>query len=443
MSSKSEAGLGGLSEELVERIFSHLAPRDIMSTSLVCRSFSRISEPFLYRNMVIGALDGRGQRSIRALLDRPQHTSSVREATIYTSESQLGVMSLSTFTDRQQETLGQWTPLHRQLNRYIDVVGRVVQQMTSLESLEVRFLRHSNLQELLHCVFRNYGKIGDPAKMFPRLATLRFRPVDLDEEEFVRLRTAAMEPIFSLPRIEEFELQNIQFEGDPRTETWVSPAPTLKTLVLRECPVKPHHLASLIQTCPSLQTLDCEIMYDAEYAHSTGAYDFSEIGHALGVLKDTLQSLRLIIILFTTTAIDIGNPGPWGIQASMGHTLKAFSRLTKLEISLPVLLGWHARGTPSLTDVLPESLEELFVTQEPAYWDGYEWNDLGFSEEPDYIAVSSKIRDYLDTRPKKLRKITVAVADMDDEEAMAFTQAVVEKGAEAGVQIETVQERYT
>ncbi|KAH7050300.1 hypothetical protein B0J12DRAFT_93151 [Macrophomina phaseolina] len=445
MASRTERGLAGLSEELVERLFSFLEPRDLMATALVSRAFSRIAGPLLYRTMVIGGTDGRGQKSIRALLDHPQHaSSSVREAVVYTSAAQLGALPLaSTFTARQQQTLGEWTPLHREhLSRYVDIVGRVVQQMASLQTLEVRFLRHSDLQELLRCVFRDYGRVSDPAKMFPKLATVRFRPVDIDEEDFVRLRLSTLAPVFRLPRLKHLEMQNVEIVSDSLDDAELSPTPTVKTLTLRECPLRPHHVVALLQACPALESFDCEIMYDAEYAASTGPYDFSDISDAIGTLSETLQYLRLIIILFTTTAIDIGNPGPWGISSSIGRSLKTFKQLKRLQVSLPVLLGWHARGTASLADVLPDSLEELFVTQEPAYWDGYEWNDLDFSEEPGYVAVCTKIRDYIQDKPERLRKITIAVEDMEDQEAMVFTQDIADLAAKIGIEVEILPERY-
>ncbi|KAF4537809.1 F-box domain cyclin-containing protein [Lasiodiplodia theobromae] len=438
----SQSGLSKLSEELVERVFSFLALADIMSILLVCHSFSRIARPFLYRNIVIDAQNAQRLRSIQAFLDHPQHTRSVREAIIYTSEAQLAIVSLSTFTERQQKNLSQRTPVPCDLTRYIDIIGNVVQRMTLLQSLDVRFHKQSDLGELLNCIFRDYLGTSDPAQMFPKLASFRFRPVDDEEEELVRLNTTDLGLVFDLRRIQELTIQNIYVTGDPVERVRLSPALSLKTLVLKECALKPHHISSLIEACPALEIFDCEIMYDAEYAQSVGAYDFSPVKYAICSLKESLQYLRLIIILFTTTAVDIGQPGPWGIRSSIGHSLKTFTKLRKLEISLPVLLGWHARSTASLNSVLPDSLEELFITQETAYWDGYESNDLNFPEEPDYVAICTKVRDYIQGRPKSLHKVKIAVEDFGNEDAMALTQGITEKAVETGVCVEIIEERF-
>ncbi|KAF4310466.1 F-box domain cyclin-like protein [Botryosphaeria dothidea] len=442
MASQSASSFPKLSEEIVEYIFSFLAPADIMSTLLVSRFYNRIARPLLYRNIVIDAPNAQRMKIIRALLDRPQHTRSVRETVIYTSEAQLAAVPLSIFTERQQESLIQQTPHYRKLIRYVDIIGCVVQQITLLRSLEVRFFRQSNLRELLHCIFYDYVRMNCPAQMFPKLANVCIRPVDDEEEEFVPLHITDLEFVLGLRRIHGLEIQNIQVTGDPVEHVRLSRTLSLKTLVLKECPVKPHHISSLIQACPTLENFDCEIMYDAEYAQSVGAYDFSPVDCTIGTLKDTLQSLRLIIILFTTTAVDISSPGPWGIRSSIGHPLKAFKKLRKLEISLPVLLGWYARSTTSLNGVLPDSLEELFITQETAYWGGYERNDLSFPEEPDYVTVCTKVRDYVQDGPKRLRTIKIALEDFGNKYAMALAQGIAEEAVELGVRIEIVEERF-
>ncbi|KAK7699835.1 hypothetical protein SLS57_012294 [Botryosphaeria dothidea] len=65
-------------------------------------------------------------------------------------------------------------------------------------------------------------------------------------------------------------------------------------------------------------------------------------------------------------------------------------------------------------------LEELFITQETAYWGGYERNDLSFPEEPDYVTVCTKVRDYVQDGPKRLRTIKIALEDFGNEYAIAL-----------------------
>ncbi|GME38751.1 F-box domain cyclin-like protein [Neofusicoccum parvum] len=179
--------------------------------------------------------------------------------------------------------------------------------------------------------------------------------------------------------------------------------------------------------------------------HASGWYDIGLIRDTLAVLQETLEHLQISIILFTSTAIDIGNPGPWGIQASLGDSLRLFSKLRKLEISLPVLLGWNPDGSAKLADILPDCLEELVIGREMDLWYGYKWDDQsawGF-DAADCLAGSAvshaelKVRQYLQSKPTGLRKLTIIMEDgLSEEDDMRFKNSITQEAEKVGVDVE-------
>jgi len=63
----------------------------------------------------------------------------------------------------------------------------------------------------------------------------------------------------------------------------------------------------------------------------------------------------------------------FGIKGSFG-SMKHFTSLKTLEISPPVLLGWHVKLARPLAEVLPHSLIKLTLLNEMSYWKYYHWS---------------------------------------------------------------------
>lgn len=70
---------------------------------------------------------------------------------------------------------------------------------------------------------------------------------------------------------------------------------------------------------------------------------------------------------------NIDAPVEFGIKGSFG-SMKNFTSLKILEISPPVLLGWHVAGALPLAEILPNSLSKLTLLNEMSHWVSFQWH---------------------------------------------------------------------
>ena len=81
-------------------------------------------------------------------------------------------------------------------------------------------------------------------------------------------------------------------------------------------------------------------------------------------LSHTLTGLTISLNPFSSRADGVEEGGVW-IEGGRGIGSLAFlSRLTKLEITLPVLLSWEGDTGLGLKDVLPFTLEDMCIRDE-------------------------------------------------------------------------------
>ncbi|GKT61598.1 F-box domain protein [Colletotrichum tofieldiae] len=247
-------------------------------------------------------------------------------------------------------------------------------------------------------------------------------------------------PLFYLPRIQTLELHRVDDGRKPLS--WpvseIPSATTLKELVLIRCQLSEENTDTIIRVAPNLKKLRSEHAIDAEYASAW--FDLAKVKASLSTLKDSLEDFSLAMTLWTSTAIDCGEAGPWGILNSLG-SLKDFKQLTRLAISLPVLLGWQTKGSAKLIDVLPENIQSLTVTNEMYFWWRYQWDDLDWDDDdpvvPRWQSLEAKIVEYLESRPRSLRKLKVEISVADEEERAAELKAdLVSKGEAVGVKVD-------
>ncbi|KAF3803993.1 hypothetical protein GCG54_00008497 [Colletotrichum gloeosporioides] len=245
-------------------------------------------------------------------------------------------------------------------------------------------------------------------------------------------------PFFSLPSIKTLELHRVDDGGKPIKPISLLTAPTLKRLVLKRCQLTEDNIATIIRNSPTLEVLRVDIAIDADCAKEW--LNMENLQTALAPLKESLKELSLSLTLWSSTAIDCGGPGPWGIRGSIG-SLEDFTSLVHLNISLPVLLGWKTQGTADIIDVLPESLEVLTITNEMSFWWKYQWDDLNRENDDAEVArwetLEWKIMDFLESRPLSLKELRLEIGEVagKEERAKELKARLVDTGRPVGVNV--------
>jgi hypothetical protein len=177
-----------------------------------------------------------------------------------------------------------------------------------------------------------------------------------------------------------------------------APLPNLRTLCLHNSAVTPGALANILSKTPCLHTFEYnfvqildELRHDDE--HEYGHYnEWGDLKAALRPLAPTLTSLIISVDNAYLTPEPVGDDQmDWacGVWKRRGHvgSLKGFTRLEKLEIPLPVLLGWTPDfPNKKLRNVLPPSLKELLLRDDLVDMDidcDYEWTPWYYRDSGD------------------------------------------------------------
>lgn len=266
------------------------------------------------------------------------------------------------------------------------------------------------------------------------------RPEDDAEDEMdYYIYPSSLLPLFGLPRVRRIEAHRVDDGGEPVPATPGATCPTLRELRLVRCQLTEESLGLVLGAAPNLSTLHCDLILDAE--HVSGWFDLGKVRASLDGLKGSLEDLSLALHLWSSTAIDCGEKGPWGIRGSLG-SVKDFDRLTRLSVSLPVLLGWHVQGSGRLADVLPAGIRSLTITNEMFFWWHYEWDGVdwekkrGENDIPRWRWIEEKIVEYLEGRPGDLEELVLDISTAGEAERSAqLRDTLVSKGQDAGVKV--------
>lgn len=264
------------------------------------------------------------------------------------------------------------------------------------------------------------------------------RPEDDPEDEMdYYVYPTSLVPLFSLPNIQRIEAHRVDDGGKPLAPT-VTTSQTLRELSLVRCQLTEESLRAILGAAPSLTTLHCDLVLDAEYV--SGWFDLDKARASLDGLKGSLEDFSLELNLWSSTGIDCGNEGSWGIRGSLG-SLGDFDKLTRLSISLPILLGWHVQGSAKLADVLPAGLRSLTITNEMYFWWHYEWNGFGWGQKREnetlrWGCIEEKIVEYLDSRPGGLEELVLDISTSSEGvRGVQLRDDLVLKGRDVGVKV--------
>lgn len=266
------------------------------------------------------------------------------------------------------------------------------------------------------------------------------RPEDGPEDEMdYYVYPSSLLPLFGLPSVRQIEAHRVDDGGKPVAAAPGVTCETLRELRLVRCQLTEGSLGLVLGAAPGLSTLHCDLVLDAE--HVSGWFDLGTVRASLDDLKGSLEDLSLALNLWSSTAIDCGEKGPWGIRGSLG-SLKGFDRLTRLSVSLPVLLGWHVEGSGRLADVLPAGIRSLTITNEMFSWWHYEWDGVDWDKKggeddiPRWRWIEEKIVEYLESRPGSLQELVLDISTAGEAERHAqLRDTLVSKGQDVGVKV--------
>ncbi|KAK2009875.1 hypothetical protein LZ32DRAFT_620279 [Colletotrichum eremochloae] len=404
------------------------------------------------------------------LLNNPAHTSAIRHVTLR------GVRAAQNFetghltrhlVEEDKSTLKSWvaeaklsleTPAVLEQDgdiRMTDATATLLSRLLVLETLDIETFDRTGDDE-----WTRTRPPGDPfmavlnqlilsargrsSSAFQNIETAKVLvPVpddDLAYEFDFYIYVDTVLPLFYLPRIQTVELHRVDDGRKPLS--WpVSDVPcatSLTVLTLSKSQLSEENTDRIIRVCPNLRTLRYEHVIDAEYASEW--FNLGRVRDSLSALKSSLEDLTFAVTLWTSTAIDCGEAGPWGIQGSLSP-LKDFTRLARLAISLSSLLGWQTKGSAKLADVLPECLQSLTITNEMYFWWRYQWDDLDWDHDepvaPRWRSIEAKIIEYLESRPRSLRELRVEILVADEEtRAEELKASLVSKGEAVGIKVD-------
>lgn len=262
---------------------------------------------------------------------------------------------------------------------------------------------------------------------------------DLEDEMDYYVYPSSLLPLFGLPSVRCIEAHRVDDGGEPVMATPGVTCQALRELLLVRCQLTEESLGLVLGAAPSLRTLRCDLVLDAE--HVSGWFDLGKVRASLDGLQGSLEDLSLSLNLWSSTAIDCGEKGPWGIHGSLG-SLRDFDRLTRLSVSLPVLLGWHVQGSGKLADVLPAGIRSLTITNEMFFWWHYEWDGVDWDKKrgdcdiPRWRWIEEKTVEYLEGRPGSLEEFVLDISSAGEVERGAqLRDTLVPKGQEVGVKV--------
>ncbi|KAH9214782.1 hypothetical protein DL95DRAFT_461847 [Leptodontidium sp. 2 PMI_412] len=275
-------------------------------------------------------------------------------------------------------------------------VIKIICQMSSLRKVELCYRVGSPILDFIHQV---------APSSFSQLQAFHLQPEPLEGPSDWKQMDVSAVPVLQLsdlPEAEELYLHGLELTSKSSAADLGRSFQT-RRLTLKECQIKAPELGLLLRRSPRLTSLECGVLIDAEKAREW--FDLTMINQGLASFYATLKHLAISFELATSTAIDTGNEGTWGIRSSL-TSLESFSQLQSLEISFVTLLGWNASSAPSLSEVLPQGLQQLVLTRDEAFWWGYQW-DEGFATG----AIRNMIQQYVELHQGHLRELALHVPE--------------------------------
>ncbi|KAI9884599.1 MAG: hypothetical protein M1823_003619 [Watsoniomyces obsoletus] len=404
---------------MLETIFSRLEKRDQVSVSRVCQRFCSVMTPIIYGDIACG-WDPHSSNGfpidllLRTCIEQPEIGSlvqtlmfdgpipkffgSTEEQRTWLAEESIPMLDAWVF-DEEQEV----PPLPEAVRQGHSeaMLALLLFKMPRLKHLDISLnlsLESAYLGPMLQFLAgtESHAGVAPPGyQLFPRLKHL----------ENVRCRLG---------------LNSLGFEGDHRIDCWPRPPPptfddftaffylpsirilylevspcgnlawpsvppctsTLRTLLLSNCLLSEEDLGGLLAVTPNLE----ELYYDAW--RNTEAEDRASRCLHGDRLRDALEHVRARLTTLCVSvnfvemprALSHANPADCGITKTLG-SLKDFTRLTDLDAPIELLLGASPASAARLTDILPDTIEELALLDRPVEYGHAEWPEEALMDQ--------------------------------------------------------------
>jgi hypothetical protein len=438
-----------LSLELVFQILQSLSTPDLASFSKTCQSLHAITEPILYES-VSWTFDRDEEEYedqsillfLRSILRRPVLADHVKKinlrciSSFYDGDNEepyeialsandcdtiCGTLAEERFTFQEEVGEAIW---NNSLDAFITFL---ISRLHSLEILEIGFglVRISKfLGMILESDAKNALQGHKCIFTFERLKEVHFT-AERDHDSLIRPSRgteiscrrffdliAGLFHITSLETIDvvlpEPEMLGMPFTWPPNS----LPPSNLTTLHLRHSHASVATLRKLLLATPKLSTLQYDFVQDVDdlYQGKPHYGEWAQLTRALRTLSSTLKDLTISVDYHI---IDDYKPedwdedwiaGVWSRRGRMG-SLRDFTKLERLEVPLPVLLGWEPPGQ-NLRDVLPSSLRHLCLRDDLFDTGDYLWTpwrsfvvgaelDQSYQDTLNAEHVLSQLRGYL------------------------------------------------
>ncbi|RDW74901.1 hypothetical protein BP6252_06043 [Coleophoma cylindrospora] len=183
---------------------------------------------------------------------------------------------------------------------------------------------------------------------------------------------------------------------------------SLRHLKLRHTQAMAGQLRELLSSTPNLQSLQYDFYCIVDSGGVNDAYVYgSAISRAIEEVKSSLVKLVLSITMAARTATEISAGLRWGIRGQMA-SLQQFERLQYLEVPLALLLGWSPQLAPALDDILPRSIQNLYITGHLDDFSNWEWTADDTLQQLRQLVTAQK------TRFPDLESVTTRLEDLEE-----------------------------
>ncbi|KAJ4343100.1 hypothetical protein N0V95_006770 [Ascochyta clinopodiicola] len=377
-------------------IISFLSGTEYLTLAHTCRTTSKESTSWLYRDLKFAATGTRScARKLallaRTLLERPHLASHVVSVKFSGEQRCWNQFNTWSGKDDRNVQVGLWgldnCPVLSKAQRifasnmfyqfvdddmqqsqtrfrgnYIDALATLVlTRFSGLRSLDLceGFLRYSLLLPQL---------LKRTDYLFPKLRHVVLGDKSLGfNTNVLYMDLNLIRPIFYSSTVAEFECSMSQpwrfHWNDARTPH----SHSLTSLTLFRTNISRATLSELLSATPKLRYLSFEHEFVFNAATPSGPpmspyLGLDELNTALFHIKNTLEECHLILRLgpgsISTTAYPLASVRFPAIQGTL-TMLKYMPRLLKAEVPMIMLLGWHPDFAAKLEEVLPHGLAEL------------------------------------------------------------------------------------
>ena len=392
------APISSLPLDLMPLILDHLSKKDYLALFRTCKSLSKATTPYLYRDITFKAGPSRqcGRRLaylLRTLIERPELALHVRSFRLYGSHpfwsrynpwrqdriipnstkvnlwglegcnvlSHAQLILLSNQFYRLVDNKELHKPSSLFLGRSKDALAALLlTRFTELTTLDLAdgFLTYSwfipHLLKRAPSLLPNLSHVILGSRHPPSPDAVSFMDLDL------------IRPIFYIPTIQTFECRMSEpwlFSWSPSGVRAPPNAVTLTTLHLFRSDIKMQTFAQLLSVTPNLKSLN----YDFEYLSRSAKpclIDTQALSSALSLVRTSLTHLSISLSYAPdsqafTRFVEQGRQSP--ILNGALLVLKSMTKLQRIELPMIMVLGWMPGPTIGLENLLPRRIKTLVL----------------------------------------------------------------------------------